>query len=653
MISRRRFIAATSLGFASSRVFAQEKRAPQNRDVPPSRLLNARQFGAVGDGRADDSVTLKSLHDAALARGDRFAEVDAGTYFAPLLRDAGDVIFVGQGKLITPYRKFVIPKDAPTPPPPPCQVRPNLHLRQFARSPSPVVCVWGDSMARPDPNGITSSESFWTMLCERMVMDNPAKQIRFVNRAIGATTWGMAASVPRPGINLPAWYDSPARSWESYVRQLQPDVLVLAFGVNDSWGFRAEQLVSLMTMIEAWDKRPDILFCTCRCPSLMERGGETPEAQNGRDYIAAFIRGFALRNGYGLLDFNRRLTLVRDGFDYVSQAFERLADRPSAFPISFPRAVYDFGIRMNIHGAGPDLWSKLGVVHVQIGNPRITSENVLLLSRDEETGNLAIEVKATASYSPIGRFVSHASLSIDPSRGTFLEIFVKGNEISVAVEDPDNVVLLREVERYGGPFIPMIGCDGPPPPLQVAAMTAGRPILYMPELTDREAWGTTDGGDPIGGNGFNHLTTLQAELVDEAVLAAQISPSKNQASELTENEYHLCRRQPSTLCYGRLSAAARKRESRLFADQLSNKRRTVRANHQDRRRKGNNKSAIRCRFSRSARGTATRSRLPLQRRGRSRANLYQRAQAFRFLPAVAGCKHARYPARNCPVRPGL
>jgi hypothetical protein len=523
MISKRQFIAGTLIAVApSSHAFAQSQLPSQYADGQPGGLLNARQFGAVGDGIADDSAPLKKLHDAAFSRGDRFAEVDAGTYLAPGLRDAANVIFVGSGTLVTPYRKFVIPKRAPTPPPPPCQVKPALHLRQFARSPSPVVCVWGDSMARPDPNGITSSGSFWTMLRERMVMDNPGKPIRFANRAIGATTWGMAAAAPRQGIKLPGWYDNPARSWESYVRELQPDILVLAFGVNDSWGFRAEEFISLMTTIEAWNKRPDILFSTCRCPTLMERNAETADSQNGRDYIAAFVRGYALRKGYGLLDFNRRLTLLRDGFDYVGQAFKRVPiDPPNSLPIRFPRPVYDFGIRMNISGVGSALWSKLGVVRVQIGNPTITPENVLLLSRDEATGNLAIEVKATASYSPITRFVSNATLSIDPSRGTFLEIFIKGNEIFVAVDDPDNVVLLQQVERYGGPFIPSIECDGPSPQIHVSAMTAGRPVLCMPELTDREAWGTMDGGSLFGGNGFNHLTTLQAELVDEAVVAAQ------------------------------------------------------------------------------------------------------------------------------------
>jgi hypothetical protein len=77
------------------------------------------------------------------------------------------------------------------------------------------------------------------------------------------------------------------------------------------------------------------------------------------------------------------------------------------------------------------------------------------------------------------------------------------------------------VERYGGPFTPTIECDGGSVTFHVGSMTTSRPFLYMPAMTDREAWGTRDNSDPLGGNGANHLTTLQAELVDEAVVSAQ------------------------------------------------------------------------------------------------------------------------------------
>jgi hypothetical protein len=124
----RRGLFRTSFVASVSQTFAAPAMAQKSDSAP---ILRARDFGAIGDGRADDTAALKALHDSACARGDRFAEVGPGTYFAPGLRDAANVIFVGDGQLISPYRKFVIPLGAPPPPPPPRQVLSREPLKQF------------------------------------------------------------------------------------------------------------------------------------------------------------------------------------------------------------------------------------------------------------------------------------------------------------------------------------------------------------------------------------------------------------------------------------------------------------------------------------------------------------------------------------------
>ena len=83
------------------------------------------------------------------------------------------------------------------------------------------------------------------------------------------------------------------------------------------------------------------------------------------------------------------------------------------------------------------------------------------------------------------------------------------------------------VERgLGGPFVPVIGtpqaaANGTN--VSVYGQEADMHISYMPALTDTEMWGVNDAQADalLGGQGVNHLSSAQAALIDEPVLAAQ------------------------------------------------------------------------------------------------------------------------------------
>src|ERR1700710_87759 len=92
----------------------------------------ARDFGVRGDG-SDESVAIRSAHDRVRETGGRFLWFPPGHYHAPSLVRAGDVIFVGEGRLTGAYRKSIVPPWAPAGGLVRSDIRPHRHLRRFAR----------------------------------------------------------------------------------------------------------------------------------------------------------------------------------------------------------------------------------------------------------------------------------------------------------------------------------------------------------------------------------------------------------------------------------------------------------------------------------------------------------------------------------------
>ncbi|WP_197378833.1 right-handed parallel beta-helix repeat-containing protein [Mycolicibacterium mengxianglii] len=68
----------------------------------PSGAIDVRQFGALGDGRTDDTAALQQALDAALSSGDHSVHVPAGTYLiSATLRYGDGLTLIGAGSSAT------------------------------------------------------------------------------------------------------------------------------------------------------------------------------------------------------------------------------------------------------------------------------------------------------------------------------------------------------------------------------------------------------------------------------------------------------------------------------------------------------------------------------------------------------------------------
>lgn len=478
-------------------------------------LLHAKQFGAVGNGVANDTIELTALHDAAKARGNRFAYLTTGTYYAPSLSNVADVIFVGEGTITGAYRKRVIPRHAPTPPAPVSGVRPKIHLSQAAAAGSNVKVVFlGDSTTTINANQNAQSEYITPLIREKFMRDNPGISFNFVNLAIASTTFDDLDGIPGAtplGFVSGLWYGDSGKDWLEYAEDEAPDVIVFNFGMNYS-PFTTSKFRSVMTKIAGWSKVPDLIFCTNKVSSLMISGHLEQTPQEGRDRVAHYQRTYAWKNGHGLIDMNRRFVLARDGFDILNQPIASLASSVvvSTGSYSFTSECHDFSLDFTL-GNATTFWAAASSLEIQIGS---RTGNTLVIDKDGG-GNLAVTVRADTGIDSIARTVTSI-----PASTTVFKMFVKGGHLFLG--SSGYITLLDAlVERHGGLFTPRIrSLDGSG--LVVAttftlnSVGIGVPRLYMPLMTDAEAYSA----GIYGGSDINHPSSISAALVDAPVIEA-------------------------------------------------------------------------------------------------------------------------------------
>lgn len=507
--------AAGSGGAGATAVIATGTTTSQTLADEHAILLHAKQFGAQGDGVSNDTSELKALHDAALARGDRYAYLTGGTYDAPSLTDVGDVIFVGEGTITSAYRKRVIPRHAPTPPTPISGVRPAIHLTQARAAGASVKVVFlGDSTTTINANQNAQSEYITPLIRAKFMRDNPGIAFTFVNLAIGGTTFddldGIPGATPLSFVSG-LWYTNPLQDWLDYAEAEAPDVVVFNFGMNYS-PFTTSKFRSVMTKIAAWATMPDLIFCTNKVSSLMIAGHQEQTPQEGRDRVAHYQRTYAWKNGYGVIDMNRRFVLARDGFDILHQPIKTVATSVSVTSGSytFGSECHDFSLDFTLANAAT-FWAAATTLEIQIGSK---TGNTLVIDKDGG-GNLAVTVLADTGIDSIARAVTAI-----PATTTVFKMFAKGGHLFLG--SSGYITLIDAlVERHGGLFTPRIRSLDGGGSLVATSYTVdsagiGVPSLYMPMLTDADIYSA----GVYGGSDINHPSSISAQIVDAAVIEA-------------------------------------------------------------------------------------------------------------------------------------
>lgn len=461
-------------------------------DVPPGLV----DFG----GAANGSSAVEAL--AAISDTVRIdVPVVAST---TTVAEVADATFRGKGSLSGIYAKPVIPDNSASDELNSVGVVPGRHLRRFCTSASPVVVLVGDSLSTHFANSIARSDMLSEVL--RTTLADQVPRMVFHNRAVGGMSFANFLGTLPAG--SASWYTNPAQLWSSYVQALAPDLVIFAFGMNDSFNVRVQAMKDTFDNLQTWAKVPSIVVCTNLVPSPASTA--FPEGQAGqeaRDKAAGLIRSYTKFRGLGLVDLHRKARMVRDGYDPLSSIMTRGDTVDSVLSGSVyvslgTRRVTDYKARVRFDSAAMSLtqWITLKTgpgVNDFVQFQKVDANNIRVSAYCGDIDSLA--------YSSIN--YAH---TFPPGVGYHLVVEISGTNIVVYIDYDGNfgasygaVVAIPRV-ALGSEFTPDVR-DNAGHVLYGVDFSYGEQRVNVPSVKNSLLWG--DGSSAIdvhGGSGWNH-----------------------------------------------------------------------------------------------------------------------------------------------------
>lgn len=486
-------------------------------EITPSKL------GAIGGG-VDDTKAIQATVNYALAQGTRDIVVNNDYIVNLKLQGAANVTFVGSGSIKGDgaYRVRVTPYNSQGKPGVFCNLDSINHLSVLSASKDKKVSLVGDSISTEIVNSQGWSETFWFRLQKKMTSDI-AENITFYNRSVGGNTWSDANDKANPELNAPDWYADREMSWLSYVEADEPDLIFLAFGMNDKQNFDQHAMRQVVFKIKSWAKVPDIVFVTNMVPSIETIIGDyhTRTEQEGRDYVAGYVRTYALRYGHGLIDINRMNNMVRDGFDVRNSAQVRLdkdLPLPSGIMLS-TKPCRDFWMSNVLSGDDSEIlayYQNAEPISFLIG---AHVSDLLFVRAVGEVGDAVYRYTLFSGFGAGNQYLDVTTSIAIPTGGHQLIVSKQDNQLTIAMfvnatGSFEEIAVIPNIITHGGEFYPRAGYFGiPSGPFTLGNFSYGIHKQNKPTLTNDEIWGdhtatTAQTQQPYGGNGINHPTTL-------------------------------------------------------------------------------------------------------------------------------------------------
>lgn len=360
------------------------------------------------------------------------------------------------------------------------------------------VVLVGDSLSTPfvtEANNIAAS--FDSFLRRNVLAFNNSAQ--FYNRAIGGARYNElgkgTSNMPAPNSNYP-WYSDISRRWMDYIVDLKPDVIFIAFGMNDGNGwasgaFPQPVFYSMVDELRSISSNPEIVFCTNTLPSTVNPTTASEDQQRGRDAMAGWTRSFAGKAGYSVMDFHRRFKCLRDGVDPCIASYARKTlNRSVTLPYTHPADC-------EVYSAAITLTDPSTATTNMVFNLSAYTNNILTLRYDTATGMWRTTVY-TATTSTVGISESEFSPGPAPVAGTVIYFTINGDVVSITIGLNTKPIFSKPVIRFGGKFSPTIQGSG----TVTLNFNEGTLVPVKSELTDHDIYNT----DGDGGNGLNHPT---------------------------------------------------------------------------------------------------------------------------------------------------
>lgn len=491
--------------------------------IPPIELFSA---SIVGDGVADDSVAVKAAHDAAYAQGVR--TVYCGKqYNVPTLTQCGNVIFVGEGRLIGAYRKQIVPVSAPRPYQFEAGIVPSRDFATLKASGARKLAFVGDSIGTRNANNLTGVGSISEEVFDRV--GRAYTGTTFFNFSIPTMAWSNLASASPVSAGVrPAWYNG-SLSWIAQVIAFAPDCIVIELGTNSGvTTVECPAVYDVISQLQSALPSCNVILCTPFLPSLQNPTWNTAFAQDNREAFAAFIRGVAVRLHLGLFDTGRMAGMLRDGVDPLREKLKVISTNfAMQTPYTSVTTTRDWYAKFQLSAAQVAFITTGRTLNFSIG---AFTGHCLAVGRTAG-GNFKVSILIPgASPGPINAIDTGVAI---PASGTvYFEFLVKKNyvEFNYATVSPTAGLLTNVwkgyTERLCSLFAPDVRYSDTTSTAiftNYLAVSEGKPI--MPTMTDVELYGDYLSANSVyGGSGDVHpasdVVHLYSAILDNESVAA-------------------------------------------------------------------------------------------------------------------------------------
>ena len=488
-------------------------------------------------GANDTEIIQASITDA-IAKGIKFITFNRD-YSVSSLTNRQEVIFVGSHVISGDgaYRLRVI-DGTESSSISDFGINASANLPKFASKASPVVVVVGDSLTTYEPNTLDSQHTLYASLVRKIKSDNPNRIITFYNRGIGGSVWYEIDNVAVR--NWPDWYTNHAAPWLDYVSALNPDLVIVAAGMNDSGTINLTNISSVINKIKAFGSAPDIVCVTTPVPSTEPgaayfTGFGDKTGQEGRDYAAGAVRSVCAYMGVPVIDANRQCNAIRDGFD-ILQSYGVAVSSPvlsgGAYLSNIECRNWSATINLDnayAYTATPSLAVKVGP----------SSKDVVLI-KAAVSGNLKLELyNNNSSGAPYETYEVPNQAIPSTAHQLRIEVYNQTIRVFIVGTSTDCRPSPKKMKVGGGLYKPGIGSfesgyttgfvKG------ISAFSYGKHKRVLPKLTNNQLWGVGDGTSATkaasGGNGINHPTSLGAICLYQELLNKSnfsVNPNTNE-----------------------------------------------------------------------------------------------------------------------------
>lgn len=407
-------------------------------------------------------------------------------------------------------------------------------------------------------NGISLSTHVVDVFKEAMYRKYPTKTLNFNYLSIA-------------GESIQSWnanktFNSTEKTWIEHVKDSSPDLLIIAFGMNNTSFAAAKQFKynfkGILDYINTnFTKKPSIAVCTTPIPAK-QGNWATFEAQNSRDIAAYTARYYGLEKGCYILDVNRVFHIKRDGYDCMKPILKMIdttilessitgtyngdlteltmQNINTRLDINIP--LRNFRLEMQVKFKDFPAGSEHLNFSLNNTTENVMPNTVLLLPNTSSKGTVrcygnspdSAELGSTAT----AEYISAATYSDDTYRPFVIE---KINNVVKIVSS--NTVVIRDINYNINNAPAKISIKKDVGSVGVAYIKDIKLYdyeyeSYIPSLTDEQIYGLFNAADPsttklpYGGNGVNHpssigISEIYSPCINEFVNDLPLTNTKN------------------------------------------------------------------------------------------------------------------------------